>query len=139
MLRPIDGYLPRARLFDNGALTEIYRALNRPLYAYAYAYRLVEDGCEAEDLVAETFRRFLLALSNGGGPREHLAAYLYRTLHNLITDHYRHRPKPDLPLDESLEAAAADPALTAPVHIAQARARAALWRLTPEQRLVITF
>jgi len=136
MLRPVDGYLPRARLFDEGALTEIYRALNRPLYAYAY--RLVGDGCEAEDLVAETFRRFLLALRNGGGPREHLAAYLYRTLHNLITDHYRHRPKPDLPLDESLEAADDDPALATPIHIAQVQARAALWRLTSEQRLVIT-
>ncbi len=136
MLRPIDGYLPRARLFDEGALTEIYRTLNRPLYAYAY--RLVGDGCEAEDLVAEAFRRFLLALRNGGGPREHLTAYLYRTLHNLITDRYRHRPKPDLPLDESLEAADDDPALAAPIHIAQAQARAALWRLTSEQRLVIT-
>ena len=137
MLRTVDDQLPRARQFDEGALTEIYQALNRPLYAYAY--RLAGDGCEAEDLVAETFRRFLLAMRNGGGPREHLAAYLYRTLHNLITDRYRRRPAPDLPLDESLEADGGDdPAIAAPLHIEQGRARAALWRLTPEQRLVIT-
>ncbi len=137
MLRAVDDQLPRARQFDEDALTEIYRALNRPLYAYAY--RLVGEACEAEDLVAETFRRFLLAMRNGGGPREHLAAYLYRTLHNLITDRYRRRPAPDLPLDESLEADGDDdPALAAPLHIEQARARAALWRLTSEQRLVIT-
>ena len=137
MLRTIDGLLPGARQFDENALSEVYRALNRPLYAYAY--RLVGEACEAEDLVAETFRRFLLAMRNGGGPREHLAAYLYRTLHNLITDRYRRRPAPDLLLDESLEADGDDdPALAAPLHIEQARARAALWKLTPEQRLVIT-
>lgn len=136
MLRALDDLLPRARLFNEGALTEIYQALNRPLYAYAY--RLVGEACEAEDLVAETFRRFLLAMRNGGGPREHLAAYLYRILHNLITDRYRRRPAPDLSLDKSLETDSDDPAFVAPIRIEQARARAALWRLTAEQRLVIT-
>jgi RNA polymerase sigma-70 factor (ECF subfamily) len=62
---------------------------------------------------------------------------LYRTAHNLITDSYR-RPPP-LPLDETLQADdSADPAQVAPAHWAEARARAALWQLTAEQRLVMT-
>lgn len=130
----VDDLLPRARRFDERALTEIYTALNRPLFAYAY--RLTGECTAAEDAVAETFRRFLLALRNGGGPREHLRAYLYRTVHNFITDSYRRQPP--LPLDEALQAdASADPADAAPAHWAEARARAALWHLTSEQRLVM--
>ena len=34
MLRTIDGLLPQARRFDENALSEVYRALNRPLYTY---------------------------------------------------------------------------------------------------------
>lgn len=131
----MDDLLPRARRFDERALTEIYTALNRPLFAYAY--RLTGDSTAADDAVAETFRRFLLALRNGGGPREHLRAYLYRTAHNLITDSYRRQPS--LPLDEALQAdESTDPAEAAPAHWAEARARAALWQLTAEQRLVMT-
>ncbi len=133
----MDDLLPRARQFDERALTEIYTALNRPLFAYAY--RLTGECTAAEDAVAETFRRFLLALRNGGGPREHLRAYLYRTAHNFITDSYRRQRFSVLPLDETLQAdEAADPAEAAPAHWAEARARAALWQLTAEQRLVMT-
>jgi RNA polymerase sigma-70 factor (ECF subfamily) len=136
MFSDLDHHLPKARELDEGALTEIYRALNRRLFAYAY--RMVGEAGEAEDLVAETFRRFLTGLRSGGGPQAHVAPYLYRTLHNLITDRYR-RSQPTAPLDEALEAGVeADPAETAELDLTQAHARAALWRLTSEQRLVIT-
>ncbi len=132
----IDARLPKASQLDEHALSEIYQALSPCLYHYAY--RLLGNAADAEDIVAETFHRLLLAMRHGNGPRRHLSAYLYRIAHNLITDRYR-RTLPDMPFDEALEAGEDDrPEITAPLHIAQERARAALWHLTPEQRLVIT-
>ncbi len=133
----IDAWLPKASQLDEHALSEIYQALSPCLYRYAY--RLLGNAADAEDIVAETFHRLLLALRHGQGPRRHLSAYLYRIAHNLITDRYRRRPLPDMPFDEALEADADDsPEVSMPIRIAQERARAALWQLTPEQRLVIT-
>lgn len=127
--------LERARQLDDEALTEIYQALSPALYRYAR--RLLEDPLEAEEVVAEAFRRLLTAFTRGQGPREHLAAYLYRVLHNLVTDRFRRRPPPDLPLEDELtDGAAGDPARSGAAQ--QSAARALLQRLTPEQRLVIT-
>ncbi len=132
----MDDLLARARRLDAAALSEIYEEFSPRLYRYGY--RLLGEPCEAEDVVAEAFHRFLLALSRGGGPETHLSAYLYRTVHNVITDRYRRRPVPDFPLDEALEAGeSSDPSRLAARHIAEQRARAALWRLTHEQRLVL--
>lgn len=136
MQSDMDDQLAGARRFDGAALTEIYQELSPRLYRYAY--RLAGEAREAEDAVAEAFHRFLLALRHGGGPEAHVSAYLYRTVHNVITDRYRRRPVPDMPLDEALEAGeAADPAHAVARHMAAARARAALWRLTDDQRLVV--
>lgn len=131
----IDTWLPQAYELDEHALSEIYQALSPALYRYAY--RLLGNAADAEDIVAETFHRLLLALRHGNGPRQHLSAYLYRIAHNLITDRYR-RPLPEMPFDETLEASDTDqPEISAALRIAQERARAALWQLTPDQRLVI--
>ncbi len=54
----------------------------------------------SRNLVSETFFRFLSALERGGGPRDHLQAYLYRIAHNLITDKFRRDLPPSLELDE---------------------------------------
>jgi len=136
MHQSVDRWLPKARQFDERALTEIYQALSPQLFRYAY--RLLGDTGDAEDAVAESFHRLLLALRYGGGPTDHLMAYLYRIAHNLITDHYRRRPLPDVPLDEALaDREEGDPQQLTPDHFAQSRARALLLRLTPDQRLVI--
>ena len=82
--------LKRARSFDQAALGEIYDQFSDALFAYAF--KQVVETQVAEDLVAETFKRFLIALERGGGPKEHLRAYLYRITHNLITDLYRREP-----------------------------------------------
>lgn len=132
----IDALLPRAYQLDEQALTQIYETLSPALYRYAY--RLLGNTADAEDIVAETFHRLLLALRHGNGPRQHLSAYLYRIAHNLITDRYRRRPLPDMPFDEALEAGETDrPEVSVSIRLAQERARAALWRLTPDQRWVI--
>lgn len=86
-----DVWLDAARRFDKRALAAIYDAYNDELYRYAF--RLVGDVARAEDLMSETFSRFLRALERGGGPRTHLRAYLYRTTHNLAMDHMRRAAK----------------------------------------------
>ncbi|OGO47828.1 MAG: hypothetical protein A2W37_04685 [Chloroflexi bacterium RBG_16_63_12] len=128
--------LRRAQEADKHALGEIYDTYSQRVYVYAY--RLSGEATLAQEVMAETFYRFLLALRAGGGPREHLAAYLFRVAHNLIADHYRKRSRTELSLDESLVADTADPDDEMAEAHAQARARAALWQLTPEQRQVIT-
>lgn len=124
--------LQHARQANEPALGEIYDAYSPRLYGYAY--RLCGDDAFAKDVVAETFYRFLVALRDGGGPREHLAAYLYRVAYHLIVDNARRQPRANLFLDESFIAADADPGERSDE---QAQAREALWKLTSEQRQVI--
>ncbi len=77
----------RARSLDQTSLAEIYQRYRSGLYRYAM--RLLCDHDLAEDCVAETFSRLIDSLKNGGGPDEHLQAYLYKIAHNWINDHYR--------------------------------------------------
>jgi RNA polymerase sigma-70 factor (ECF subfamily) len=133
---PID-WAPGDHDLDTHALAEIYDTLSPALYRYAY--RLLGEARSAEDVVAESFQRLLLALRGDGGPRHNLKAYLYRVAHNLVVDRYRRREARgealnlealDLPADD-------DPAQEAAREIARQQARAALWRLTADQRQVI--
>ncbi len=134
-MNTIDAWLPRVHQLDPQALTAIYEALSPPLYRYAY--RLLGNARDAEDIVAETFHRLLLALQRGHGPRDHLSAYLYRVVHNLITDRYRRRPLAEVELDEALASREIDPLEAVARYRARTVARQALWRLTPDQREVI--
>ena len=130
--------LRRARRYDEQALVEIYDTLSPAIYAYAM--RLLGDVDLAEDCVAETFSRFLNALSAGGGPKDYLKAYLYRVAHNWITDRYRHT-RPETPLDQNLELTAdekAEPHTSVVDKMERQELRAALALLTPEQRQVVT-
>ena len=128
--------LQRAREFDSYALAEIYDTYSPALYRYAM--RLLGDVDLAEECVSETFTRFLHALKNRRGPKEHLQAYLYRVAHNWITDQYRKKTPPaesieetlHLPSDENTEEAALQ-------NLRGAQVRQALQRLTPDQRQVI--
>lgn len=128
--------LLRARQFDEQALTEVYDTFSPKLYRYAI--RLLTDEDLAEECVADTFSRFLTAMKNGSGPNEFLQAYLYRVAHNWITDTYRRKPPPELPL-EPLEQAGGepDPAHVFSERLEQEQVRAALQQLTPEQRQVV--
>jgi RNA polymerase sigma-70 factor (ECF subfamily) len=130
-------WLEAARRFDEGALAEIYDALSPELYRYAY--RLVGDGVGAEDLLSETFFRFLRAIQSGGGPKDHLRAYLYRTMHNLVVDHHRRGEPvwgellPGLVSGNERD----DPARAVQQRLEEREARCLLWQLTDEQRQVI--
>jgi RNA polymerase sigma-70 factor (ECF subfamily) len=88
--------------------------------------------------VAETFSRFLHALQAGHGPQNYLQAYLYRVAHNWITDFYRRRTPPALPLDVELRAGTeADPQHATAQAFELQRVRSALELLTSEQRQVV--
>ncbi len=125
--------LTQAGQFDSCALAEIYDFYSPRLYRYSM--RLLGDDCAAEDCVSETFSRFLKALQAGKGPRDYLQAYLFRTAHNLVVDHYR-RQSPteeldgDLPQAETTESVAED-------NLRQSRVRAALHKLTEDQQQVV--
>lgn len=125
-----------ARQFEIDALAAIYDRYQPRLYNYAM--RLLGDPNLAEDCVAETFLRFLKALRDGKGPQDCLQAYLYRIAHNWITDIYRRQPPPALELDEHLQSGEESrPDVQAERQLVQEQMRAALHRLTPEQRQVI--
>lgn len=128
-------WLEAARRRDRQALAEIYDHLSPELFRYAF--RLLGEAQAAEDIVSESFLRFLRAIEAGGGPRDNLRAYLYRIAHNLAMD--IHRRDPSVSQEAELETVAAgdDPAGEAERRITQQAARRLLWRLTPDQRQVI--
>lgn len=127
--------LKGARSYDQAVLTEIYECYSPGVFRYAI--RLLGDADLAEECVAETFSRFLRALHNGGGPQDFLKAYLYQMAHHWITDFYRRQPVPPLPLDDEMANEQDDPVKTAVENIDREQVRAALIRLTPEQRQVV--
>ncbi|TFH37316.1 MAG: sigma-70 family RNA polymerase sigma factor [Anaerolineales bacterium] len=130
-------WLEGARRLEEDVLGEIYDALSPELYRYGY--RLLGDVEQAEDVLSETFVRFLRAIRAGGGPKTHLRAYLYRTLHNLVIDRHR-RQEPawhELVPEEIAAGESTNPAYSVQQQLDGRKARALLWHLTPEQRQVI--
>ncbi|MBI4732854.1 MAG: sigma-70 family RNA polymerase sigma factor [Chloroflexi bacterium] len=126
--------LERARQFDRQALAEIYDLYSPGLYRYAM--RLLGDPNLAEECVAETFSRFLHALSGHKGPRDYVQAYLYRVAHNWIADLFRRDPPPE-ELTEDRPDTGLSPETAAEQDMHDARLRAAIRRLTPDQQQVI--
>lgn len=130
--------LAGARRLEEKALAAIYDEYSNALYRYAL--RLLGDEQSAEDVVAETFYRLLRAFSAGGGPRQHVRAYLYRIAHNLVIDYFR-RATPeagDIRLEDlELRSKNPGPEEEAMQHWEQGKARDLLWKLTKDQRQVI--
>ena len=132
-----DRQLQRAREFDKSAITAIYDSFHPKIYRYIY--RQVGDVEMSRDLAAEVFRRFLQAIQNGTGPDNQLQAWLYRTAHNIVIDHYRrqkHRNHLELP-DTYPEAEFSLEWVVDQQLMAQ-MLRKAIHALTPEQQQVIT-
>ena len=131
---PKPDLLAQAQKLDTRALAEIYDLYSPRLYRYAV--RLLGDTCTAEDCVAETFSRFLQALQKGRGPRDYLQAYLFRTAHNFIVDHYRHESPESILNDDTPDCQNTEE--NACLNIRQHHVRAALLELTQDQGQVIT-
>jgi RNA polymerase sigma-70 factor (ECF subfamily) len=127
--------LSKARRLDSSTLTEIYRRYSPGLYRYAA--RLLGDQDKAEDCVAEVFSRLLESLNNGGGPYQHLQAYLYQIAHNWITDQFRARPYLITNANLKLAQAKTDPVKVVHQRLELDRVRLALAQMHPDQRQVI--
>lgn len=128
--------LTRVRRFEQSALAEVYDRYSTDLFRYAV--RLLGDTDQAEECVAETFSRFLHAVHNGGGPKEHVRPYLYKVAHNWITDRYRRQPPPPVPFEDMEELAdTQDAAQTVERRLEGEQLRAAMVLLTPDQRQVV--
>ena len=92
--------LAKARQFDKGALAWIFDqyspAVNR------YAWRMLGSLQLAEDCTSDVFLRFLDALHAGKGPQDNLKAYLFRSAHNWVIDHYRSKAAQETALPEEV-------------------------------------
>jgi RNA polymerase sigma-70 factor (ECF subfamily) len=126
--------LQEARQLKSQALARIYDEYSPGIYRYAM--RLLGDNHLAEDCVAETFTRFLQALRDRRGPRDHLQAYLYRVAHNWIADHYR-REKPWDELKDTLACESENIEHSVARRLRRAQMRQAIAQLTPDQQQVI--
>lgn len=63
--------LERARQWDETALAEVYDEYAPAIYRYVY--RRTGHQETAQDIVSQTFQRFLTSLKHGGGPIDHLS------------------------------------------------------------------
>ena len=116
------------------AFRAFYELTARPVRVYLG--RLTGDDRLADDLLQETYYRFLrstIAFEND----DHRRRYLYRIAANLVHDHRRRRPV-EVPL---IGAAEAHPAFSDP-HLAERAARRidlhrAMARLTPRERSML--
>jgi RNA polymerase sigma-70 factor (ECF subfamily) len=128
--------LEQAKRFDAQALEEIFDRYSPGIYRYAY--RLLGDTEIARECMAETFSRFLTALKRESGPDNYLQAYLYRIAHNWITDYYRRKIPPAVPLDMvNLTDSTAEPHQVMVDNLSSQQLREALSLLTADQRQVI--
>lgn len=124
------------RPISQQVLTDLYEELSPGLFRYAY--RLLGDQDIAEECVSETFSRFLNAVRDGRGPRDNTRAYLYRTAHNWVMDHYRREPRPPLSLDDDLHNGEQENVTQSVLKgMLREKVRAALLRLSAEQQQVI--
>jgi RNA polymerase sigma-70 factor, ECF subfamily len=129
--------LERAKRFEAQTLEAIFDSYSPGIYRYAY--RLLGDSELARECMSETFSRFLHALKRDSGPDNYLQAYLYRIAHNWVTDHYRSKTPPTLPLDPELRSAPEEePHQIMAERMDNQQLRSALALLTPDQREVIT-
>ena len=123
------------KVMDKQAITDIFEQHSPGIFRYAS--RMLNDSELAEDCVSETFNRFLITIRGGNQP-EMVKAYLYRTAHNWVIDHYRRKPIPDVSLDDSLHADPdSNPARQVSIIMESQRIRAALMHLPSDQRQVI--
>lgn len=128
--------LTNVQTISQQVLTDLYQEHSPGLFRYAY--RLLGDRDMAEECVSESFSRFLHAVRKGGGPGANARAYLYRSVHNWVMDHYRRQPLSPLSLDEDLRSEEQD-SISQQVdqEILRKKVRAALLRLPWEQQQVI--
>ncbi|MBN1919793.1 MAG: sigma-70 family RNA polymerase sigma factor [Anaerolineae bacterium] len=128
--------LERIQRRDETALAEVYDTYAPAIYRYAYRHLGSPDS--AQEIVADTFHRFLIALKHGAGPEQELSAWLYRVAHNLITDFYRRESiRNTVEIDENMPSRAPQTEAAALQREEISRVRAAFRKLPSLQQQVI--
>jgi RNA polymerase sigma-70 factor (ECF subfamily) len=119
---------------DEAAFRALYDATARPIWAYLY--RTLGNGADADDLVQEVFLRYLKRPLDTRDPAEN-RAYLFRIAGNLAIDHWRQGSRRDARTGDAAEAARA----TAPDQAEAVALRADMARtfreLNPRERTLL--
>lgn len=89
---PLARLVWRAVRGDRRAFTRLYRELH-PLVA-RYIARRVDSRADAEELVAEVFRRVVEHLADFDPKRGQVRPWVLRIARNAVIDHYRARKRP---------------------------------------------
>ena len=117
-------------------LAEIYDQYHELIYRHVY--RQVGDIETARDLTAEVFHRLIISANGNQAKIQHISAWLYRTAHNLVIDHYRRQQyRQHLEFEDEIAVSSSNPAESAERLMAATRLRNALNNLTQAQRQVI--
>lgn len=129
--------LAAAKRLEPAAVAAIYDAFADAIFRYvSFRVRSPED---AEDLTDQVFLKMIEALPAYDDRGLPFAAWLYRIARNLIVDRYRRSARDAVALSETLEARGegSDPFAAAAGSLDRAAVRAAMGKLTDEQRQVI--
>jgi RNA polymerase sigma-70 factor (ECF subfamily) len=126
---------------DQWAFAQIYDQHFDKIYRYV-CFK-VTNRTEAEDLTQEVFLKALGAISTYKWRQVPFSAWLFRIAHNEVVDYYRRQAKKGTtPLNEDLavpdEGSCGDPVQMAEGSVQVAELRAALEKISPAQREVIT-
>lgn len=126
----------RAQAYEPGAFAEIYERFYQGIFNYVF-YRVIDEPL-AEDLAAEVFVKALEAIDTYTFRGVPFSAWLYRIANNLVTDHFRRKPRNNhLPLEETQVADDESPTDLMERGFTQRELQAALALLTDEQQQVV--
>lgn len=93
--------LRRIQTGDDSAFADAYDLYAPKLWKHAY-YRTGAKE-HADDIMSETFLRAWEFVRDRSKEIQHLRAFLYRVINNLIVDHYRRNARAPITLDEEME------------------------------------
>ena len=117
---------------DEDSFRDFYERTARPLWAYLS--RVLGDSSHADDLMQETYYRFLRARIPDLG-EAHRRNYLFRIATNLLRDSWRQKKSEPMSMPDGLEVATYD--RTADQIQRQSVLSSALRRLRPREREIL--
>lgn len=122
---------------NEGAFAQLYDEYFDKIYRYVYLK--VGNQTEAEDLTQEVFLRALGAIGSYKWRQIPFSSWLFRIAHNEVIDYFRKQGKEKLVrLNEAASNIETDPMLIAEQSLERGQLMAALGKLSPAQREVIT-
>lgn len=126
----------RAQRYDADALSEIYETYYPRVYHYLYIQ--LSDSHLAEDLASDVLLQVLEAIDRYRFRGTPFAAWVFRIARNRVIDHHRRRSRRShVELQDGIPSQNDGPQALAERSMEHASVRAAIERLTDEQRQVI--